>query len=155
MTNEFILQDRIQKIQQIIGKYGEDNFTISYSGGKESNVLSTLIDMALPGNKIPRVYCNTGIEYKMIVNFVKAKAAEDERFIIIQPKIPIKQTLEEHGYPFKSKHHSLVYTTFVKSGRDCKTVRRYLKEDPDVEKYKNDRCCPKTLLYQFMNGGNN
>lgn len=33
MDNEFILQDRIQKIQQIIGKYDEKNFYISYSGG--------------------------------------------------------------------------------------------------------------------------
>lgn len=37
MDNEFILQDRIQKIQQIIGKYGEENFYISYSGGLDSN----------------------------------------------------------------------------------------------------------------------
>lgn len=33
MTNEFLLQDRIQKIQQIIRKYGEENFYISFSGG--------------------------------------------------------------------------------------------------------------------------
>nr|DAS85093.1 MAG TPA: hypothetical protein [Caudoviricetes sp.] len=28
MTNEFILQDRLQKIRQIINQYGEDNFYI-------------------------------------------------------------------------------------------------------------------------------
>lgn len=71
MTNEFLLQDRIQKIQQIIRKYGEENFYISFSGGKDSTVLSALIDLALPNNKIPRVYANTGIEYRLIVDFVE------------------------------------------------------------------------------------
>lgn len=68
---EMLLQDRIQKIRQIIGKYGEENFYISFSGGKDSTVLSSLIDMAIPGNKIPRVYANTGIEYRLIVEFVE------------------------------------------------------------------------------------
>ena len=59
--NEFLLQDRLQKIRQIINKYGEENFYISFSGGKDSTVLSALVDMAVPENKIPRVYANTGI----------------------------------------------------------------------------------------------
>lgn len=71
MTNEFLLQDRIQKIQQIIRKYGEENFYISFSGGKDSTVLSALVDMAIPNNKIPRVYVNTGIEYRLILDFVE------------------------------------------------------------------------------------
>ena len=63
LDNEFLLQDRIQKIQQVIEKYGEENFYVSFSGGKDSVVVSHLLDLAIPGNKIPRVYCNTGIEY--------------------------------------------------------------------------------------------
>lgn len=71
ISNEFILQDRIQKIRQIINKYGEENFYLSFSGGKDSTVLSHLVDMALPENKIPRVYANTGIEYRLILEFVE------------------------------------------------------------------------------------
>ena len=71
MTNEFLLQDRLQKIRQIIGKYGEENFYLSFSGGKDSTVLSALLDLAVPGNKIPRVYANTGIEYRLILDFVE------------------------------------------------------------------------------------
>lgn len=130
IDNEFILQDRIQKIQQIVNKYGEENFCISYSGGKDSNVLSELFDLALPNNKIPRVYCNTGIEYKMIVDFVKGKVANDDRFHIITPNINIKTMLEEKGYPFKSKKHSSNYTVFKRNGIQCKTVQRYLQLDP-------------------------
>lgn len=69
--NEFLLVDRIAKIKSTIEKYGEENFYISFSGGKDSTVLSALVDMALPGNTIPRVYANTGIEYKLILEFVE------------------------------------------------------------------------------------
>ena len=45
--NEMLLNDRIMKIQSIVKKYGEENFYISFSGGKDSTVLSALVDMAL------------------------------------------------------------------------------------------------------------
>ena len=147
--NEFILFDRITKIKSIIGKYGEENFYQSYSGGKDSNVLSALLDMALPDNKIPRVYANTGIEYKLVVDFVQEQAAKDDRFVIIKPKTPIKPMLEKVGYPFKSKQHSHLFQTFYKSGRDCITVKRYLKEDPTRTGWFNANCCPNILKYQF------
>lgn len=70
--NEFLLADRIQKIKSINKLYDlENNAYISFSGGKDSTVLSKLIDEALPNNKIPRLYLNTGIEYLMVVSFVE------------------------------------------------------------------------------------
>lgn len=59
--NDFILFDRIEVIKKTIEKYGEENFYISFSGGKDSTVLHHLIDEAIPGNKIPRVFMNTGM----------------------------------------------------------------------------------------------
>lgn len=56
----------------------ENNAYISFSGGKDSTVLHYLIDEALPNNKIPRVYLNTGIEYKSIFAFVE-RERERER----------------------------------------------------------------------------
>lgn len=54
---EFLLQDRITKIQSMNELYDlENNAYISFSGGKDSTVLSALIDMALPSNKIRRFY---------------------------------------------------------------------------------------------------
>ena len=74
---EFMLVDRIAKIQAIDNEYNlRDNAYISFSGGKDSCVLSKLIDLALPDNKIPRIYVNTGIEYNDMVKFV---AQERER----------------------------------------------------------------------------
>ena len=113
IDNEFLLYDRLTKIQSVIRKYGEENFYISFSGGKDSTVLSALVDMALPDNKIPRVYANTGIELNMIRDFVFEKQKQDERIIVIKPSVPIKKMLERDGYPFKSKMHS----TYVKKYR--------------------------------------
>lgn len=153
MDNEFLLQDRIQKIQQIISKYGEENFYISYSGGMDSNVLSALVDMALPDNKIPRVYADTGIELNAVRDFVKAKAAADDRFVIIKPRAPIKTMLEEKGYPFKSKAHSLNVARYRKNGL-TKGIRAYLGMELTLDGKEPYRVCPKKLKYQFTDDCN-
>ena len=145
--NEFLLQDRLQKIRQIINKYGEENFYISFSGGKDSTVLSALVDMALPNNKIPRVYANTGIELNMIRDFVLEMQKNDDRIVVIKPLVPIKQMLERDGYPFKSKEHSFYVDVFQRNGW-TKTSRRYLYPTKERERYG----CPKILRYQFEKG---
>lgn len=72
--------DRIKKIQAIDEKYNiQKNSYISFSGGKDSCVLSRLIDIALPGNKIPRVFINTGIEYSLIMKFINECKRCDNR----------------------------------------------------------------------------
>ena len=148
IDNEFLLQDRLQKIQQIINKYGEDNFYISFSGGKDSTVLSSLVDMALPGNKIPRVYANTGIELNMIRDFVFDMAEHDDRVVIIKPSVPIKQMLEAEGYPFKSKAHSMWLERYQRRGKTT-GIKQYLGERDDKEKWTSQFSCPESLKYQF------
>lgn len=95
--NEFLLQDRLGVIRDTINKFGEDNFCVSFSGGKDSTVVHHLVDMALPNNNIPRVFANTGIEYISIVNFVKELSKTDSRFVMIKPSHNIKETLEKKG----------------------------------------------------------
>lgn len=141
--NEFILQDRLGVIRDTIRKYGEENFYISFSGGKDSTVVHHLVDMALPDNKIPRVFINTGIEYVEIVNFVKELASVDKRFVIIQPSQNIKQMLERVGYPFKSKEHSVMVREWQLGHRNTNKMKRYLGETGS--RYE----CPKVLKYQF------
>lgn len=147
--NELMLFDRVNVIKDTINKYGEDNFYLSFSGGKDSTVLHYLLDMALPNNNIPRVYINTGIEYNDIVAFVKELASKDNRFIILAPTQPIKPMLEKYGYPFKSKQHSHDLMIYQSSGM-CKTVRKYL----GIEKGNNIIKCPNSLKYQFTSDFN-
>ena len=147
--NDFLLQDRIQKIRQIIIKYGEENFYISFSGGKDSTVLSALVDMALPDNKIPRVYANTGIELNMIRDFVFDMAKMDDRVVIIKPTTPIRKMLEIDGYPFKSKMHSLYVKKYQNKGLEYKSVRAYIGIENTLSGKPMFRRCPKILKYQF------
>ena len=146
---EFLLQDRLAKIRSTIAQYGEENFYVSFSGGKDSTVLSALIDMALPENKIPRVYANTGIEYNMIVDFVKKMQAEvhNWKLIILKPEKPIKQTLEKDGYPFKSKEHAAAVASY-QGGNRGQWVQRYLNRGGRY-------ACPEKLRYQFTEDGLN
>ena len=146
--NEFLLQDRLQKIRQIINKYGEENFYISFSGGKDSTVLSALVDMAVPENKIPRVYANTGIEYRLIIEFVQRERNREHAWelVMLKPSVPIKPMLEKEGYPFKSKQHSHILDIYRRHGFNCISVPRYLGSR---EGYGDRYRCPKLLQYQF------
>ena len=144
MDNELLLFDRLEIIKTTIAKYGEDNFYLSFSGGKDSTILHYLLDMALPNNNIPRVFINTGIEYNAIVSFVKGLASNDNRFIILQPTQAVKPMLEKYGYPFKSKQHSHNVMVYQHSGIGL-SVKRYLGIIESSTKFR----CPKSLLYQF------
>ncbi|MBO7731613.1 MAG: phosphoadenosine phosphosulfate reductase family protein [Methanobrevibacter sp.] len=142
---ELTLFDRINVIRDTIKKYGEENFYISFSGGKDSTILHHLIDMAIPENKIPRVFINTGIEYKAIVDFVQSLAENDPRIVMVKPSRPIIKVLEEYGYPFKSKEHSCKLHEW-QLGHHAPSIISYR----DKERYG----CPKILKYQFEEGFN-
>lgn len=152
MDYEFLLEDRLQKIRQIITKYGQDNFYMSFSGGKDSTVLSALVDMAIPNNTIPRVYANTGIEYKLILEFVEREREREHTWelIILKPEKNIKKMLEEEGYPFKSKIHARVVSWYQQGKGDLKSVTEYAKRTTGW----HSRMCPYILQYQFENGWN-
>lgn len=139
---ELLLTDRITKIQAMNEKYDLlNNSYVSFSGGKDSTVLHYLIDIALPGNNIPRVFIDTGIEYSMIRNYVKNLAEHDKRIEIIKPKRNIKLILQKYGYPFKSKEHSHKWESWNK-GQRSNHILKYINDD-------NSFSCPKILKYQF------
>lgn len=131
-------------IKTVVRKYGEDKCYISFSGGKDSTALSYLIDLALPNNKIPRVYANTGIEYNLIKDFVLDLMSHDDRYIMIKPKVPIKKILERDGYPFKSKHHSEMWDLWNRD-HDSKSAIKYRD---GLYNFASNKC-PKILRYQF------
>lgn len=141
---EFELTDRVQKIKSIDAKFDlRNNSFISFSGGKDSLTVSRLIDEALPDNLIPRVYLNTGIEYKMMLEFVRELAQRDKRIVIVNSGINISRMLEQEGYPFKSKEHSQKVSYYQKSGM-TQTVKNYLGMGT-----KKDFLCPAKLKYNF------
>lgn len=149
---EFILEDRIAKIKAINEQYDLlNNSYIAFSGGKDSTILHYLIDMALPNNKIPRIYANTGLEYKYIRKFVEELSKNDDRIIIINQDKNIKQTLLKYGYPFKSKDHSQRVDEFNK-GICPNTTNGYINGGL-TKNGRPKKTCPKKLLYQFEEKG--
>ena len=141
----FELSDRIQKIQQINKDFNlEKNAYVSFSGGKDSAVLSKIIDLALPNNSIPRVFINTGIEFNEVVAFVREQQKKDNRIIEVKSGVNIRQMLEENGYPFKSKEHAHKLH-LLQQGSKAKSVISYFTIDPNKRTLHN---CPKCLAYQ-------
>ena len=146
MDNELILYDRIEMIKKVIQEYGgQKNFYLSFSGGKDSMVLHTLLDLALPGNFIPRIYSDTGIEYNLMRDFVKKLSLSDGRIMSIPAEVPIRQMLEKDGYPFKSKEHSQILHYYQTHGITTDWVRNYL----EIGTKSKFRICPDKLRYQF------
>lgn len=136
-----LLKERLGVIKRTIDLWGEDNFYISYSGGKDSCVVDALVDMALDNN-IPRFFADTGIELNLVRKFVYEKAKNDKRIIIAKPETDIKKMLEEDGYPFKSKDHSQKVDVYQTKGM-IPAIENYLT------KKSTGFYCPDILRYQF------
>lgn len=91
------------RIRQWIAQYGFDGVYLSYSGGKDSTVLSHIIDELYPENEIPRVFIDTGLEYPEI----RAFAMKEPRCVIVKPTMNFKKVIEKYGYPLFSKENAL------------------------------------------------
>lgn len=102
-----------QRIREWVNEYGEDGVYVSFSGGKDSTVLLHLV-REMYGDSIPAVYCNTGLEYPEITQFVKTF----DNVEIIKPKKNFFQVCEQYGFPLISKEVS-----------ECVSgARKYLKQ---------------------------
>ena len=75
----------------------EGNVHVSFSGGKDSTVLATLVRSIYPD--VPLVFVDTGLEYPEIRAFVKTF----RNVVWVKPKKTFKEVVETYGYPVISK----------------------------------------------------
>lgn len=84
------------RLQQWYEYYNGDVY-VSFSGGKDSTVLLHIARSIYPD--IPAVFCDTGLEYPEIREFVKTV----DNVTWIKPKMNFRKVIETYGYPLISK----------------------------------------------------
>jgi len=91
-----------RRIKSAIMNYGKDNCYLSFSGGKDSTILSHLV-LSL-GYKLEHVFSNTRLEYKECVTFSKEWCKQNGvKLIEVKPDIRPEEIWKTYGYPMFSK----------------------------------------------------
>ena len=81
-------------------EFHEGKVFISYSGGKDSELLLHLVRLLY--KDIPAVHAATGLEYPQITKHV----LEHDNVVIVRPKKTYREVIDEYGYPVVSKRVS-------------------------------------------------
>ena len=89
-----------RRIREWVREFGIEGTYVSFSGGKDSTVLLHIVREIYP--TIPAVFCDTGLEYPEIREFVRTF----DNVVWIKPKMNFKSVIEAYGYPFISKEVS-------------------------------------------------
>jgi len=129
------------RIRKVIDDYGLDKCVISFSGGKDSTVLSHIV--LSMGYKIDHYFINTRLEYPECVKFVKEWTTKnDVKLMTMTPKIRPTEIWEKFGYPFFTKE---VADTLYRLRKGYTISERRKKTVAPFMKYKDvpisEKCC--------------
>jgi len=86
-----------QRIAEWVKHYGVGGVYVAFSGGKDSTVLLDIVRRDYP--EIPAVFCDTGLEFPEIRDFVKTI----DNVTWLKPKMTFKAVIEKYGAPVVSK----------------------------------------------------
>ena len=89
----------LTRIAEFYSEY-PNKIYISFSGGKDSTVLLHLVRSLYPDT--PAVFCDTGLEYPELREFVKTVP----NVIWLKPEMNFRKVIETYGYPLISKNVS-------------------------------------------------
>ena len=100
----------------------DGNVSVSYSGGKDSEILLRLVRSRYPD--VPAVFCNTGLEYPEIVRQVM----NTENHVILKPEMSFRRVITEYGWPIASKKIARgVHIVRNQTGNNQNITRLYLE----------------------------
>lgn len=142
-------------IRRAVMEFGLDKVYISYSGGKDSTVLSHIAKTMYPD--ILHLFANTTNEYPETIQHINWEKKENGTNIItVLPKDAkgntwtFKKVVDTYGYPMFSKRVSNAIRTYqhALSERTKQNSQDYLDRNfKKYEKYKDlpisDKCCDK------------
>lgn len=112
MPLDFKVSFTIQRLNEFICK-NEKQVYLSFSGGKDSTVLKHILDNNFRG--IESVFCNTGLEYPEVVDFIKSF----NNVRILKPKMAFNKVVENYGYPVVSKEQA----QYIEQYRNAKSEK--------------------------------
>lgn len=142
-------------INQAVRTFGEDHCYISYSGGKDSTVLSHITKQLYPN--ILHLFANTTNEYPETLKHIQWEIKENHTNIVIVYPIDskgemwnFKKVVEHYGYPMFSKRVSNAIRTYqhAKTPRTKQNSIDYIERNfKKYQKYMelpiSDKCCDK------------
>lgn len=142
-------------IKQAIRTFGEEHCYISYSGGKDSTVLSHIAKQLYPN--ILHLFANTTNEYPETLKHIQWELKENNTNIIIVYPIDakgemwnFKKVVERYGYPMFSKRVANAIRTYqhAKTPRTKQNSIDYIERNfKKYQKYMelpiSDKCCDK------------
>jgi len=136
------------RIDEAIREFGIDKCYISYSGGKDSEVLKHLIHTKYP--EMVSIFGNTTAEYPE--TYKQIQRCRDKGDVILQADAPVtfKQVVEQYGYPMFTKRVSASMRAYrnTKAEKTKVILLDYMERtQKKYVKYKDmpfsDRCCLK------------
>lgn len=142
-------------IREAVREFGEDGVYISYSGGKDSTVLSHIAKQMYPD--ILHIFANTTNEYPETLAHVKwEKECNGTNLITVIPKgadgslWTFKRVVDHYGYPMFSKRVSNAIRTYQHALSDETRNnsldyihRNFKKYEPYIDCPLSDRCCDR------------
>lgn len=156
---EMTLESKIIQTKYLIRcavmEFGLDKVYISYSGGKDSTVLSHIAKNMYPD--ILHLFANTTNEYPETIEHIRWEREENKTNIVtVIPRDAhdevwtFKKVVETYGYPMFSKRVSNAIRTYQHSltARTKSNAQGYIDRNfKKYEKYKelpiSDKCCDK------------
>ncbi len=142
-------------IREAVNEFGLDKVYISYSGGKDSTVLSHIAKSMYPD--ILHIFANTTTEYPETIKHIKWEKEKNKTNIITVLPVDakgetwtFKKVVEIYGYPVYSKRVSNAIRTYqhALSEKTKNNSREYIYRNfKKYDKYKelpiSDKCCDK------------
>lgn len=123
-TKIAISLDRIREWYE----YYQGEVYVAFSGGKDSTVLLHLVRSLYP--EVPAVFCNTGLEYPEVVDFVHSYSNVKE----LKPKKSFYEIIRDYGWPVVSKRTA----KYIHEAASCPSMYRLrrtgVKKDGTIAK---------------------
>lgn len=153
------LEAKIKKtknlIEEAVCEFGLEHIYLSYSGGKDSTVLSHIIREIYPD--MLHIFSNTTNEYPETLKHIQWEQNENKMNVITTKPIDkynvpfnFKRVVDEYGFPMFTKRISNAIRTYrrAKSIETQKNSEEYINRMfKDYDQYKelniSDKCCDK------------